>query len=91
MASFPLPYYGYAYGDSHTSTNIVSVFWVILSPTNEIVNYGGIYLGPAKNNVVEYSAVIELMTKASALGICHLIVCLDSEFSVSHLNVTYSI
>jgi ribonuclease HI len=50
-------------GASRTSQNIAFIAWVILSPTNEIVISGGIYLGPAMNNVAEYSVVIELLMK----------------------------
>jgi ribonuclease HI len=91
MSLFPSPYFGYADGASRTSWNIAFIAWVIISPTNDIVSSGGIYLGPAMNNVAEYNVVIELMTEASSLGIHHLIVCLDSELVVSHLNSTYSI
>jgi len=91
MSSFPLPYYGYADGASLTSRNIASAAWVILSPTKKIVNSRGIYLGPKKNDVIKYNIFIELMIETSALGIHHLIVHLDSELIVSHLNMTYSI
>jgi ribonuclease HI len=91
MLSFPSPYFGYVDGASHTYRNITSTAWVIISPTNNIVSYRGIYVDPATNNVAEYSVVIELITKASALGIHHLIVCVISELVVLHLNSTYSI
>jgi ribonuclease HI len=91
MSLFPSPYFGYANGSSHTSRNITFPDSVIISPTNDIVIFRGIYLGPATNNVLEYSVVIELLTKAPALGICHLIARLDFELVVSHLNSTYSI
>jgi ribonuclease HI len=82
MSSFPSPYFGYMDGASRTSWNIASTAWVIISPIDDIVNSGGIYLGPAMTNVVEYNAFIELLTEAYALGIHHLIVCLDSELFV---------
>jgi len=91
MSLFPSPYFGYADGGSFTSRNIASSVWVIISPTNDIVSSGGIYLGPTTNNVIEYSDIIELLTEAFALGICHLIVCLDSNLIVSHLKSTYFI
>ena len=91
MLSFPSPYFGYADGASRTSRNIASTASVLLSPTNDIVNCGGIYLGPTKNNVAEYSVIIELLTKESAFGIRHLIIHLDYELVVSYLNATYSI
>jgi ribonuclease HI len=84
-------YIGYVDGASRSTRNIASIAWVIFSPTNELVSSGGIYLGPATNNIAEYSAVIKLMSEASTLGIHHLIVRLDSQLVVSQLNSDYSI
>jgi ribonuclease HI len=49
----------------------------------------GIFLGDTKNNVTEYSAVIELLRDALSLGISHLWVYLDAQLLVSQLNRTY--
>jgi ribonuclease HI len=46
----------------------------------------GIFLGDTTNNVVEYSAVIELLRDALSLGISHLRVYLDAQLVVSQLN-----
>ena len=51
----------------------------------------GSCLGPATNNLDEYSAVIELLVDALYHEIDHLIVRLDSQLVVSQLNGIYSI
>ena len=91
MSLLPSTYIGYVDGASNHTQNLASAAWVIFSPTDKLVNSGGICLSLATKNVVEYSEVIELMFKASTLGICHLIVMLESQLVVSHLNAHYSI
>ena len=46
----------------------------------------GVFLGPATNNVVEYSAILELLNEAVNLGIHALLVYLDSQLVVLKLN-----
>jgi ribonuclease HI len=58
---------------------------------DELISLHGIFLGHATNNIVEYNAVIELLTDAISFGICHLIVLLDSQLVVLQLNNVYSI
>ena len=43
------------------------------------------------NNIENYSAVIELLSDAISFGIDHLIIRLDSELIVLHLNIAYTI
>ena len=45
----------------------------------------------SSNNVVEYSAIIELLRDAILHGILSLEVCLDSELVVSYLNGLYHV
>ena len=65
-------------GDSCYTKNISFVAWIIFSPMIELMILGGIYLGPVKDNVVEYSVVIELLLESISHGICHLDVNLQS-------------
>ena len=74
MSSIPQFYIGYADGANRSSRHAASATWVIFNPSNEFVDAGGIFLGRATNNLVEYEAVIALMTNASALGIHSLVV-----------------
>lgn len=55
---------------------------LIFSPTDQMVSSGGICLDPATNNIVEYSAAIELLSEAIALGIRRLVAHLDSQLVV---------
>jgi ribonuclease HI len=45
---------------------------VIFTPQGQLLSSGGICLGDTTNNVVEYSAFIELLRDALSLGISHL-------------------
>ena len=56
-----------------------------------MLSSGGSCLGPTTNNLDEYSVVIELLVEVIHHGIDHLIVRLDSQLVVSHLNDIYSI
>ena len=48
-------------------------------------------LGPATNNIVEYEAVIGLLTEAASQDVCDLVVLMDSRLVVFHLNHVYTI
>ena len=53
------------------------------------MDFGGIFLSRATNNIVEYEVVIALMTNAFALGIHSLVVRLDFELVISQLTSHY--
>jgi ribonuclease HI len=74
MSVSSLPHIGFTDGASHSTQNLASAAWEIYAPTNELISLHGVCLGRATNNIVEYSAVIELLTDAISLGICHLVV-----------------
>ena len=81
---------GFADGASRYTRNLASAAWVVYS-IDELLSSGGMYLGPATNNVAEYRAVIGLLTEAISLGITQLIVNLDSQLVVYQINRIYSI
>jgi ribonuclease HI len=89
MSSFPI-FVGFADGASRHTRNIASETWVIYQ-FDEVVSSGGIFLGPATNNMAEYHVVIGLLTQASSLGISCIIVNLDSQLVVYQLNRIYAI
>ena len=64
---------------------------MVYSPTDELLSSGGVYLGPATNNVAEYHAIIELLIEAISLGVTQLITNLDSQLVLYQLNHIYSI
>jgi hypothetical protein len=82
MSSIPQFYLGYVDGANRSSCHAASAAWVIFNPSNEFVDAGGIFIGHATNNLVEYEAVISLMTNASALGIRSLVIRLDFELVI---------
>jgi len=82
---------GFADGASHHTQNIASATWVIYSPTGQLVVPGGVCLGPATNNVAEYSAVIELLCDAISHGMLCLEVRLDSQLVVMQQNGEYRV
>ena len=62
-------YLGYADDGIHGSWNIASIAWVIFTPNSQVLSSGGSFLGPATNNVAEYSMTIDLLFEANTLGI----------------------
>ena len=64
---------------------------MIYDPTGELIDLQGICLGRTTNNVIKYSAIIELLTKVITLDICALVVNLDSQLVILQLNGNYSV
>ena len=91
MSTFSFIHNGFIDGASRYTQNLASITCVIYSPTDELLSSGGIYLGHATNNIVEYHAIIGLLTKAISLNITQLIVNLDSQLVVFQLNRIYTI
>ena len=91
MSSTPQFYLSYADGANRSSRHIASAAWVIFNPSNEFVDAGGIFLSHTTNNLVEYEAVIALMTNASTLGVRSLVIRLDSELVISQLTSRYTV
>ena len=91
MSSTPQFHIGYADGANRCSRNAASAAWVIFNPSNEFLDFGGIFLVHATNNLAEYEAFIALMTNTLALGIHSLVVRLDSELVISQLTSRYSV
>jgi len=75
-------YIGFDDGACRNTQNISSAAWAIYSPSDELVSMHGVSLGQTTNNIVEYSAVIELLSESISFGIQSLIVRLNSELVV---------
>ena len=79
-------YIGFVDGASHHTQHSASAAWVIYTPTGQVFYSGGVCLWPSSNNVVEYSAIIELLWDVISHGVLSLEVHLDSQLVVSQLN-----
>ena len=84
-------YAGYANGSSRHTQNSASAAWVIYTPMGQVLSLGAVSLWPSSNNVVEYSAVSELLSDVISHGIHSLEVRLESQLVVSQLNGLYHI
>jgi ribonuclease HI len=62
-----LPYVGFVDGASHSTQNLASAAWEIYMPIDELISLHGICLRRATNNIVEYSAIIELLSESISL------------------------
>ena len=71
-------YYGFADETIHHTLNLASVSWVLYSQSHDLVSLGGIFLGPATNNIIKYHAVIWLLIEASSRDVNCMVVYLDS-------------
>jgi len=91
MSTNPLPFVGFADDACHSTQNLSFDVWELFDPNDELVILQGTCLGHTTNNIVEYSAVIELFSEAIALGIRVLVVKLDSQLIVLQLNKHYSV
>ena len=87
-----MAFYGFVDGAFRHTLNLSSATWVILySPAYDLVSPGAVCIGPATNNIVEYRAVIGLLTKAASQDVRNLVVFMDSQLVVCHLNHVYTI
>jgi len=88
---FVTPYVSFPDGACHSTRNLSSATWAIYDPHGELIDLQGIFLGPTTNNIVEYSAILELLLEAIALNIREMVVNLDSQLIVLPLNGQYSV
>ena len=86
-----MAFYSFADGACHHTLNLALVAWVLYSPAYNLVSSGAVCIGPATNNIVEYRAVIGLLTEASSQDVRNLVVLMDSQLVVCHLNHVYTI
>ena len=69
MTSESIVYTGFADQASRHTLNLASVAWVIYEPFGQLLSFGSTCLGPSTNNIVEYSAIIELLLDDISHGI----------------------
>ena len=86
-----MAFYGFVDGASCHTLNLASAAWVLYSPIEYLVSSGALFLGLATNNIIEYELVIGPMTKAASQDVHDLVVLMDSQLMVCHLNHVYTI
>ena len=84
-------FYGFADGAYGHTLNLTSAAWVLYFPAYDLVSSGVVCICPTTNNITEYQAVIGLLTKATSQDVCNLVVLMDSQLVVCHLNHVYTI
>ena len=72
-------FYGFTDGACCHTLNLASTAWVLYSPAKDLVSSGAVFLGPTTNNIVEYEAVIGLLTEAVSQYVHNLVVLMDSK------------
>ena len=78
-------------GACHHTLNLTSTTWVLYSSAEYLVSSGVVCIGPATNKITEYRAFIGLMTEAASQDVHNLVVLMDSQLVVCHLNHVYTI
>jgi ribonuclease HI len=91
MSNLLESFVGYADGASRSSRNLSSAAWAIFNPSGELVSFRGVCIGRSTKNIVEYSALIELLSDAITHGICRLVVRLDSQLVILQLTDIYAV
>ena len=86
-----MAFYGFADGACRHNLNLAFATWVLYSPAHDLVSSGVVCIGPSTNNITEYRAVIGLLTEATSQDVCNLVVLMDSQLVVCHLNHVYTI
>ena len=73
-----MAFYGFADGACCHTLNLASFAWVLYSPAYDLVSSGVVCIGLATNNIVEYQAIIGLLTQATSQDVHNLVVLMDS-------------
>ena len=86
-----MDFYGFADGACRHTLNLASTAWILYSLAHGLVNSGAVCIGPATKKIVEYQVVIGLLTDVASQHIHNLVVFMDSQLVVCHLNHVYTI
>ena len=86
-----MAFYDFADGACRHTLNLALAAWVLYSLAHDLVSSGAVHIGPATNSITEYWAVIGLLTEAASQDVCNLVVLMDSQLVVCHLNHVYTI
>ena len=86
-----IAFYGFTDGACCHTLNLASAAWVLYSIAQDLVSSWAVFIAPATKNIIEYQVVIGLLTKAASRDIHDLVVFMDSQLVVCHLNHVYTI
>ena len=86
-----MDFYDFADGACRHALNLASAAWALYTPAKYLVSSGAVFLGPATNNIAENEAVIGLLTEVASQDVRDLVVLMNSQFVVCHLNHVYTI
>ena len=86
-----MAFYSFVDGAFYHTLNLTLASWVLYSPAKYLVSSEAVCIGPATNNIVEYEVVIGLLTEAASQYFLDLVVLMDSQLVVCHLNHVYTI
>ena len=75
--AYPMDFYGFDDGAFLHTLNLASATWFLYALTHDLVILGAICIGPTTNNIVEYQAMIGLLTEAVSRDIHDLVVFMD--------------
>jgi ribonuclease HI len=78
-------------GGSRGNPGEAACAYFIMDANNQLVDFGGKYLGTCTNNVAEYKGLIEGLSLAKKNKISQLEVRMDSELIVKQINGEYKI
>ena len=86
-----MAFYGFTDGACRHTLNLASTTWVLYSPTYDLAILGVVCIGPTTNNIAKYRTIIGLLTEAASQYVRNIIVLMDSQLVVCHINHVYTI
>ena len=86
-----MAFYSFADGACQHTLNLASVAWVLYSLAYDLVSLVAVCIGPSTNNIAEYRAAVGFLTEAASQDVLNLVVLMDSQLVVCHLNHVYTI
>ena len=77
-----MAFHGFTDGACLHTLNLALAAWVLYSLAKYLFSSGVVCIGPATNNIVEYQAVIGLLTEATSQDFHNLVVLMDPQITV---------
>ena len=86
-----MAFYSFADGALCHTLNLSLATWVLYSPAYDLVSSGVVCIGLATNNITEYQEVIGILIEVASQDVHNLVVLIESQLVVFHLNHVYTI